>query len=335
MLVNSHRINPFALLDDGDGNYVNLHILSFLSHADLVFRVSLVSKYLNTLANDQILWKERVIRLLGKDENAIQKSFNETKDWKISFLLGPNGQIFTLNNGKGNFAGMRMTRQGIKEEGAFQNYFLVKGKKIYPLNEFYENSEIQEGDFQYGKLHGRGKHTYPNGYVYEGDFQYGKRHGKGKYIDAYGDVYEGDFENDVEHGKGKYIDANGLYTYEGELQNGEKHGKGKLAYTNGDVYEGDFQDNIKHGKGKLTYANGDIYEGDFQNDMRHGKGKITYANGVVYRGDFQNDMRHGKGKITYANGAVYRGYFQNDKPYVKTNSFMPITIFIKAIFKRL
>ena len=43
-----------------------------------------------------------------------------------------------------------------------------------------------------------------NGTKFEGEFKYGKRHGRGKLRNKNGSLYEGDFFNGLIHGEGTY-----------------------------------------------------------------------------------------------------------------------------------
>ena len=181
-----------------------------------------------------------------------------------------------------------------------------RNKKIFP------DGSVYEGDYIYGKFHGKGKLTFPSGSSYEGNFVSGNCHGKGKLI--FGDkwTYEGDFIDGKFHGKGKVSYSNGSF-YEGDFVDGEYHGKGKVCYSNGGMYEGDFVNGKSHGWGTHTFDNGNVYEGNFIDGMPHGRGKVTSVRGGGYEGEFVNGKRHGRGKLIFANRDVYEGDFINDK----------------------
>ena len=78
-----------------------------------------------------------------------------------------------------------------------------------------------------------GKMTFANLDIYEGDWQNGKMHGRGKYNrfnadkDKYVERYEGDFTNSVIQGHGRMYYENQT-VYEGQWQNGMRTGIGTL-----------------------------------------------------------------------------------------------------------
>lgn len=70
---------------------------------------------------------------------------------------------------------------------------------------YRESGDRYEGDWQYGKYHGKGKYTYKNGNYYQGSWLGGKRNGNGvemKFDHSLGSPkviynYEGGFINDA------------------------------------------------------------------------------------------------------------------------------------------
>ena len=105
----------------------------------------------------------------------------------------------------------------------------------------FPNGDVYEGEWKFGKQHGRGKITYSSGAVYEGEWKDGKRHGRGKITYPNGAVYEGEWKEDKPHGHGKYTHPDGR-VYEGEFEDGERHGDGKYTRANsGVIKEGRFE----------------------------------------------------------------------------------------------
>jgi len=109
------------------------------------------------------------------------------------------------------------------------------------------------GDFEDGKMHGRGKytfHTHPVFQEYEGEFNDGEMHGTGRMLMKNEDVYFGDFQHDLMHGRGtlrftfKEDGSQDGSRYEGDFDNGRMHGHGKMHDDEGNVvFDGEFMNN--------------------------------------------------------------------------------------------
>ena len=63
---------------------------------------------------------------------------------------------------------------------------------------------LYEGEFQDGKIQGKGIMTFPEGQRYEGDFVNEKFEGSGMYTWPNGNRYEGQFANGKFEGRGIY-----------------------------------------------------------------------------------------------------------------------------------
>ena len=111
------------------------------------------------------------------------------------------------------------------------------------------------------------------GIIYEGEFQDGKIQGKGIMTFPEGQRYEGDFVNEKFEGSGMYTWPNGN-RYEGQFANGKFEGRGIYTWANGERYEGDFVNGEQHGKGVFTWSDGSCYEGDYDHGKQTGKGSI-------------------------------------------------------------
>ena len=112
-------------------------------------------------------------------------------------------------------------REGISlPDGTFKGV-LKDGKPSWgTLTDLY--GIIYEGEFQDGKIQGKGIMTFPEGQRYEGDFVNEKFEGSGMYTWPNGNRYEGQFANGKFEGRGIYTWANGE-RYEGDFVNGEQH----------------------------------------------------------------------------------------------------------------
>jgi len=153
------------------------------------------------------------------------------------------------------------------------SYSLIDGRVI--LNTYEPNGTPHRtyvGDFEDGKMHGRGKYTFHNTHPvfkeYEGEFEDGEMHGKGKMIMTNEDVYVGDFQDDTMHGKGTLtftFSEDGSpdgSRYVGDFDNGRMHGHGKMYDDEGKVvFDGEFINNEPQYKVKQRkYNPGKIFE---------------------------------------------------------------------------
>lgn len=117
--------------------------------------------------------------------------------------------------------------------------------------------------------------TWPDGAKYAGEWQDGKMHGKGTYVETDGARYEGEVRSS------SYLPYNrvGMNAdlLSGQWDNGKMHGQGVQIFAKGDRYEGEYFNGQRHGKGKQAFANGNMYEGHFWQSQIHGKGTYTCA----------------------------------------------------------
>lgn len=195
------------------------------------------------------------------------------------------------------------------------------------------DGSILNGEFLNGLLNGRGKTIYTSSIVWEGNYQEGRIVGKGivriskheareaefiyddlrstlKIVFVDGDFWEGKFENGLLNGWGKMFYQTGEIR-EGEFKNNQLCGQGTLTLPDGRILKGEFKDNLLSGKGTYTYSN-KIHEGDFQVNSLDGQGKITFKEGEVWEGNFEGDWLHGQGKITKPSGVIIEGIFHLD-----------------------
>ena len=102
------------------------------------------------------------------------------------------------------------------------------------------------GDFEDGKMHGRGTmtfNTHPVFHEYEGEFNNGEMDGKGKMMMKNEDVYVGDFQHDLMHGTGTITFHDGS-RYVGDVVDGKMHGVGDVYDETGTlVFKARFENN--------------------------------------------------------------------------------------------
>ena len=120
-----------------------------------------------------------------------------------------------------------------------------KGKIIYGIGD-----EYYEGDFENGKLTGKGFYQWANKCTYEGEFLDGQMHGKGLYKWPDGDEYESDYINNIKEGNGEFRWKSGK-KYKGQVKNGKPNGFGVITRKNGESQEVEVENGkIVNKKGK-------------------------------------------------------------------------------------
>lgn len=73
--------------------------------------------------------------------------------------------------------------------------------------------------------------------TYEGEYQDGKMNGRGVFLISHGNRYEGELRDDQPSGRGVFTDTTGN-RYEGEWRNGVANGTGTFKLVNGATYSG-------------------------------------------------------------------------------------------------
>lgn len=142
------------------------------------------------------------------------------------------------------------------------------------------------GPFSRSERHGsNGKCYFHNMDEYEGEWNYGKRHGRGsmkRNNDGFPVAqYQGAFIDDVPCGTGRILYRNGD-TYSGQHIHFVKHGEG---------------DEYVSQKGPRDATAG-RYQGNFLHDLRDGKGRWTsYSGDVTYEGQWREGVWHGTGTL--------------------------------------
>uniref|UniRef100_A0A8C6EEZ7 ALS2 C-terminal-like protein n=1 Tax=Moschus moschiferus TaxID=68415 RepID=A0A8C6EEZ7_MOSMO len=180
--------------------------------------------------------------------------------------------------------------------------------------------------------------------TYEGEWYWGRPHGKGTLKWPDGRNHVGDFCQGLEHGFGIRLvpqaSEDKFDCYKCHWQEGSMCGYGICEYSTSEVYKGYFQEGLRHGFGVLESApqaprplrytghwergqrsgygveedrdRGERYIGMWQADQRHGPGVMVTQAGVCYQGTFQADKMVGPGILLSDDDSLYEGTFSRD-----------------------
>ncbi|NXD28900.1 AL2CL protein, partial [Spelaeornis formosus] len=159
------------------------------------------------------------------------------------------------------------------------------------------------------------------GATYEGEWLWGKPHGKGTLKWRDGRNHVGDFHDGQEHGFGICLvpqrskdryDCYKCHWYQGKMR-----GYGICEYGNDLVYKGYFKDNVRQGFGILENFSAEHpsrYTGQWENDKKNGYGVWEdKERGERYIGMWLDDHRHGEGIVVTQSGLCYQRTFHTDK----------------------
>ncbi|NXY45383.1 AL2CL protein, partial [Ceuthmochares aereus] len=204
-------------------------------------------------------------------------------------------------------------------------------------------SATYEGEWHWGKPHGKGTLKWHDGRNHVGDFKEGLEHGfgiclvprrsedrydcykchwhegkmRGYGICEYGNdmVYKGYFKNNMRQGFGilENHSAEHPFKYTGQWENDKKNGYGVWEDKDrGERYIGTWLDDHKHGQGIVVTQSGVCYQRTFHADKMVGSGILLLEDDSVYEGNFTEDLTFvGKGKLSFANGFTLEGTFTN------------------------
>ncbi|KAM4794585.1 ALS2 C-terminal-like protein isoform 3-T3 [Cyanocitta cristata] len=202
-----------------------------------------------------------------------------------------------------------------------------------------------EGEWRWGKPHGKGTLRWRDGRNHVGDFQEGLEHGfgiclvprrsedrydcykchwyqgkmRGYGICEYGNdtVYKGYFKDNVRQGFGilENFSAQHPFKYTGQWENDKKNGYGIWEdKERGERYIGMWLDDHRHGAGIVVTQSGICFQRTFHADKMVGSGILLLEDDSVYEGNFTEDLTFvGKGKLSFANGFVLEGTFSAKK----------------------
>jgi hypothetical protein len=251
---NLHVINPVNIVDSKNRNIINHYLNTDLSNFSTFSLDSFKYFYPNNenhfkVPNNEIYVQKEITKYMNNDPN--------TKQTYIG---------------------------SVNHSGEKHGY----GRLITP------NSKII-GTWRKGRFTGWGRQILNNGEIFEGNFNNGKLNGKGIY--KYRDIlYVGDFENNKKQGKGEKITKD--YYYKGDFNNNKIDGYGKIQFINNkdDIseYEGFFKENNIEGKGIMKWGNGNIYDGELKNGKMNGYGRFTPKNGITIEGYFKDGVKINK-----------------------------------------
>ncbi|NXD39910.1 AL2CL protein, partial [Copsychus sechellarum] len=159
------------------------------------------------------------------------------------------------------------------------------------------------------------------GATYEGEWLWGKPHGKGTLKWRDGRNHVGDFQEGLEHGFGICLvprrsedryDCYKCHWYQGKMR-----GYGICEYGSDLVYKGYFKDNVRQGFGILENFSAEHpfkYTGQWENDKKNGYGVWEdKERGERYIGMWLDDQRHGEGIVVAQSGLCYQRTFHADK----------------------
>nr|XP_031542537.1 ALS2 C-terminal-like protein isoform X2 [Vicugna pacos] len=199
-----------------------------------------------------------------------------------------------------------------------------------------------EGEWYWGRPHGKGTLKWPDGQNHVGDFCQGLEHGFGIRLvpqasedkfDCYkchwregtmcgygiceystNEVYKGYFQEGLRHGFGVLESAPQApqpCKYTGHWERGQRSGYGiEEDSDRGERYIGMWQANQRHGPGVMVTQAGVCYQGTFQADKIVGPGILLSEDDSLYEGTFTRDLTLlGKGKVTFPNGITLEGSF--------------------------
>ncbi|XP_057561038.1 ALS2 C-terminal-like protein isoform X4 [Hippopotamus amphibius kiboko] len=199
-----------------------------------------------------------------------------------------------------------------------------------------------EGEWYWGRPHGKGTLKWPDGQNHVGDFCQGLEHGFGIRLvpqapedkfDCYkchwreggmcgygiceystSEVYKGYFLEGLRHGFGVLESAPQApqpCRYTGHWERGQKSGYGVEEDSDrGERYIGMWQADQRLGPGVMVTQAGVCYQGTFQADKIVGPGILLSEDDSLYEGTFTRDLTLvGKGKVTFPNGFTLEGSF--------------------------
>ncbi len=223
------------------------------------------------------------------------KYVGEFKMWKRSglgtyYFLAENKNkgdkyIGEFREDKFNGQGVYVFREGLKQEGIFENDKLIRETRVSLayIQEVLSNPDrylgIEEAglktnlppcigtdESKWNRCFGTQQNA---NHLYKGEFNAGRRSGYGEmtvlHKDYYGDKYIGEWKNDTYEGRGTYWHASGE-KYTGDYKRGIREGWGVTNFTNGNKYIGEFKEGKRHGQGIFTFATGGKQEGFWEGD---------------------------------------------------------------------
>ncbi|NWX26458.1 AL2CL protein, partial [Notiomystis cincta] len=195
----------------------------------------------------------------------------------------------------------------------------LNGKRDFPLwGRSGEGSEAPARRFFSYEFRTEGR---LRGATYEGEWHWGKPHGKGTLKWRDGRNHVGDFQDGLEHGFGIRLvprrSQDRYDCYKCHWHRGRMRGYGICEYGNDVVYRGYFKDDVRQGFGILENLSAQHpfkYTGQWENDKKNGYGVWEdKERGERYIGTWKDDHRHGQGIVVTQSGVCYQRTFHANK----------------------
>ncbi|NWH97727.1 AL2CL protein, partial [Tichodroma muraria] len=289
-------------------------------------------------------------RLLLFDDVLVLIQWEELMDWELCFpsLFLPPSYGLRITTPEETFVLSAKDPQ-IKAVWRWKLEQAVRqalnGKRDFPLwGRSGEGSEAPSRRFFTYEFRMEGR---LRGATYEGEWLWGKPHGKGTLKWRDGRNHVGDFQDGLEHGFGICLvprrsedryDCYKCHWYQGKMR-----GYGICEYGNDLVYKGYFKDNMRQGFGILENFSaehpfkytgqwekdkkngygvwedrerGERYIGMWWDDHRHGDGVVVTQSGLCYQRTFHADKMVGSGILLLEDDSVYEGNFTEDLTFV-------------------
>lgn len=240
-------------------NDIKTEVISYLTDEDLACKLSLICremlKFLTTMEMDEKLWKEKSIRLIGKEyEKQLLTTFG---NWKFAYFnlkaMRKFGNIISLTEIVSNDKYKKITWIGSFKNGR------LKGRCIRTFCE-------EEGEFKEGELDGDGTRIFRAEWnrcrpLQTGIFKNGLLHGVGMTIGIDESKQIGIFVNgEIAYGTIEFADGT---IWNGTIKHGFINGQGIKIYSpkKERVYaseEGEFIDSNLHGHGQKNFSDSTI-----------------------------------------------------------------------------
>jgi len=162
------------------------------------------------------------------------------------------------------------------------------------------------GEWEKGKINGRGTFTHFDGSKKIGIFKKGrdwntiwygslgdtiKTFSKGKILLL--KKYKGVLFCQLSGGVFAWFKNRNNFTdgkYEGDIENGKPNGLGKIIFKTGDNYDGNWVDGKLSGHGTYKSYDGTKYLGEWMNGKYHGKGTLSFSDGLKKLGEFKDGV---------------------------------------------
>jgi hypothetical protein len=242
------------------------------------------------------------------DPNPKQLEIKKSKNAKTIIELMDN-----------KFPGLISSRahQAYTVEGPFVTKEKTSQGRKWVINMVLPNGYIYSGEIDVSKkIEGQGVLVKKDGSIFEGNFEDGRLRGKGRLIDAEGVVYlvrviQGEFVGKYLDQTGKIISNSGRQVYIGDVVRNLPHGKGEETWDNGSRFVGNFNKGRREGYGEFYWNDNSSFKGEFSNHNIEGFGIYKWPDGRMYEGQWMKNKMSGVGIYTWSDEKVYKGQFED------------------------